>query len=248
MSLPFPKHVAIVMDGNGRWAKQRDIPRGEGHKAGYEAARNIVRYAPSVNIDILTLFAFSTENWRRPESEVSAIMDLFYRALTQEITELHKNNVQLRVIGDTSILSEDIQQCIAKDTALTATNTGLKLVIAVNYGGQWDIVQAAKQVAEKIQAGMIEPSDITNASFAKHLATRDLPDVDLFIRPGSVQRISNFLNWQVAYSELYFPTCLWPEFNEAELDKAIDFFQSSERRFGKTSEQIAEQPSGENYA
>ena len=204
MSKPLPKHIAIVMDGNGRWAEGRGLSRLDGHKAGYEAARSIVRHAAKSNIETLTLFAFSTENWRRPASEVDSIMDLFYQALNHEVTELHENNVQMHIIGDTQTLSSKVQASIAQDKALTAGNTGLKLVIAVNYGGQWDIIQATKRLIAAIQAGDINPDSITADIFASNLSTAGLPDVDLFIRPGGEARISNFLNWQIAYSELYF--------------------------------------------
>lgn len=238
MAVNLPKHIAVIMDGNGRWAEQHNLPRSEGHKAGYQAARRVVRHCGELGIEALTLFAFSSENWSRPKAEVNHIMDLFFTALTQEIADLHQNQVRLRVIGDTSQLSEKIQKSIADNQALTKDNTGLTLVLAVNYGGQWDIVQATQRIAKQVQQGHLAVNDIDANLFVKHLSTTGLPDPDLFIRPGKEQRISNFLIWQLAYSELYFPEVSWPDFDAAAIDQAIEFYQTRERRFGLTSAQV----------
>lgn len=240
----MPKHIAIIMDGNGRWAEQRDLPRSEGHKAGYIAAQRVVRYCGEIGIDFLTLFAFSSENWSRPNDEIEHIMTLFFQALTQEIAELHKHQVRLLVIGEVKQLTEDIQRSIADCQALTANNTGLTLVLAVNYGGQWDIVQATKKIAAEVSQKKLKIEEINPALFKNYLSTARLPDPDLFIRPSSEQRISNFLNWQLAYSELYFPDTLWPDFDRLSIDEAITFYRSRERRFGMTSSQIKAQQGG----
>ena len=233
------------MDGNGRWAKQHQLPRSEGHKAGYKAAQCVVRHAGKRGINVLTLFAFSSENWRRPQDEVGHIMDLFYLALTEAIDELHENNVQLRIIGDIASFPVNIRENIIKGCRLTANNSGLNLVIAANYGGKWDILQATRRLAKRVQSGELDADAINEDLFNQQLATAGLPEPDLFIRPGSEHRISNYLIWQLAYSELYFPAILWPDFNEKALDDAIDYFQSRERRFGCTSEQL--QDSGGMY-
>ena len=238
MTVNLPQHIAIIMDGNGRWAEQRGLPRYEGHKAGYQAARRIVRHCGELGIQVLTLFAFSSENWARPNDEVTYIMELFFQALTYEMRELHQHQVQLRVIGDIGRLSQSIQQSIAENQALTAQNTGLILVLAVNYGGQWDIVQAAKQVALEVQQGKLALEKLDTALFETYLSTRGLPNPDLFIRASQEQRISNFLNWQLAYSELYFAKTLWPDFDASVIDTAIQYYQTRERRFGLTSAQI----------
>ncbi len=238
MTESLPKHIAIIMDGNGRWAQQHQLPRSEGHKAGYKAAQSVVRHAGKIGIKVLTLFAFSSENWRRPQDEVGHIMDLFYLALTEEIGELHKNNVQLRIIGDITSFSAKIHKNIERGCQLTANNSGLILVIAANYGGKWDILQAARSLAKSVQRGELEAETINEDLFNQRLATAGLPEPDLFIRPGAEYRLSNYLIWQLAYSELYFPNMLWPDFDEKALDAAIQYFQSKERRFGFTSKQI----------
>lgn len=240
MAKNLPEHIAIIMDGNGRWAEQHHLPRREGHKAGYQAARRVVQHCGNLGIKVLTLFAFSSENWARPQTEINDIMDLFYRALNQEIDELHQNNVRVKVIGDTSQLSEKLQKAIIADQEMTAKNTGLTLVLAVNYGGRWDIVQATKHIALAVSRGDIHTDDIDTKLFSHYVSTAEFPDPDLFIRPSGEQRISNFLNWQLAYSELYFPEQPWPDFNAAAIDAAVEFFQTRERRYGMTSQQIRE--------
>lgn len=234
----MPRHIAIIMDGNGRWAQQRGLPRFAGHKSGVEAVRDIVKECSVKNIEALTLFAFSSENWRRPEKEVGLLMDLFMMALDREVKKLNENNVQLRIIGDKSAFSDKLQKRIAKSEALTANNTGLVLNIAANYGGQWDITQAVQKLAIKIQAGDLQPDIINEQSLAAELSMADLPEPDLFIRTGGEQRISNFLIWQLAYTELYFTDVLWPDFKRDEFRKAIDSFSSRQRRFGRTGEQV----------
>lgn len=234
----LPKHVAIIMDGNGRWAKKRLMPRYAGHKVGEERVRDIVRCAGECKIQALTLFAFSSENWKRPRIEVGMLMDLFLSVLEREVKNLHKNNVKLRVIGDRAVLSKALQEHIRNGENLTRNNTGLNLVVAANYGGHWDIAQAAKQVAEKVRAGSLSVDEVTPQALQQHVCLADLPPPDLFIRTGGEQRISNFLLWQLAYSELYFTDVLWPDFNCDEFDKALVWFSTRQRRFGLTGEQV----------
>lgn len=228
----LPKHVAIIMDGNGRWAKQRHLPRVAGHKAGLETARKIIRACGERGIKVLTLFAFSSENWSRPATEVQALMQLFISALRNEANKLHKNNVQLRVIGNMTRLNTDLRDAIQDAEKLTAQNTGLVLVVAVDYGGQWDIVEAAKQLSRDVAAGRIAADDITLSSFQQALSTKELPAPDLLIRTSGEQRISNFLLWQLAYAELYFTDTFWPDFTLATLEDALRFYAQRERRFG----------------
>lgn len=237
-SVRMPRHIAIIMDGNGRWAKQRNQPRFFGHKAGVEAVRGVVKACAERGIDVLTLFAFSSENWRRPQKEVSLLMELLYTALTREVSKLHDNNVRLRIIGDRSVFHKKLQNRLLESEALTENNTGLTLVVAVNYGGRWDITQAAQAVAEKALAGELQPSDITPELFGQHLSLNELPEPDLFIRTGGEQRVSNFLLWQLAYSELFFTETLWPDFSSSSLDEAIESFSNRQRRFGRTGEQV----------
>lgn len=234
----MPKHIAIIMDGNGRWAQQRGFPRFAGHKAGVEAVRDIVKECSVKHVEALTLFAFSSENWRRPLTEVSLLMDLFMMALDREVKKLNENNVQLRIIGDKSAFSKKLQKRIADSEALTANNTGLVLNIAANYGGQWDITQAARKLADKVQAGKLKADAINEDSIAAELTMADLPDPDLYIRTGGEQRISNFLIWQLAYTELYFTDVLWPDFKRDEFRKAIESFAARQRRFGRTGDQV----------
>jgi undecaprenyl diphosphate synthase len=239
--LLVPQHIAIIMDGNGRWAKKRSLPRVAGHKVGMERARDITEAAGKRGVRSLTLFAFSSENWQRPFEEVSYLMDLFVTGLEREAKSLHKNGVRLRVIGDRSRFAEKLQQRMAESEALTAGNSALTLNIAANYGGQWDIVTAANQVlADKRASGDVSP--LTEADIARHLTLADQPPLDLLIRTGGEIRISNFLLWQAAYAELYFSPALWPDFGASELDAAIADFSQRQRRFGKTGEQIT----GEN--
>lgn len=228
----IPRHICVIMDGNGRWAKQRHLPRVLGHRRGVVALERMVEHCHQLGVDYLTVFAFSTENWRRPEAEVAFLMKLFLRALRIQVAKLHQNNMRLKVIGNRSQFSDKIQAGIAEAEALTAQNTGLTLTIAADYGGRWDIVQAANRA---IADGHHELSE---ANLAPYLMLSDAPEPDLFIRTGGETRISNFLLWQMAYAELYFTDLLWPEFDGEALNQAIASFQSRERRFGRTSEQL----------
>ncbi|ALP40647.1 polyprenyl diphosphate synthase [Aeromonas schubertii] len=234
----LPRHVAIIMDGNGRWAQSRGKIRVHGHKAGVKSVRDAVSFAARAGMQALTLFAFSSENWRRPEGEVNALMELFMLVLGREVETLHQNGIRLRVIGDTRRFSDRLRDKIARAEALTANNRGLTLNIAANYGGQWDIVQAARRMAEEVAAGHLACDQITEATFADFVCMADLPPVDLLIRTGGDHRISNFVLWQMAYAELYFTPVLWPDFDEQQFSEAIASFVSRERRFGCTGEQI----------
>jgi len=232
-----PRHVAIIMDGNGRWAKQRMLPRVAGHRRGVEAVRATVRAAIDRGVEFLTLFAFSSENWRRPADEVSILMDLFLRALEQEVAKLHENNIRFKAVGDTMRFPVRIRELIAAGEALTARNTRLTLTVAANYGGRRDIVQAAQRFfADHPEAA--EGPPIATDALDPYLAMSYAPEPDLFIRTGGEQRISNFLLWQLAYTELHFTDLLWPDFDAAAFDAAIASYRSRERRFGRTSEQV----------
>jgi undecaprenyl diphosphate synthase len=233
-----PANVAIIMDGNGRWAKQRGKIRSLGHQAGFKATREIVEACVRRGIHSLTLFAFSSENWKRPEQEVGLLMDLFMRALKSEVSKLHTNNVRMRFIGDISAFSSKLQKQMTLAEEKTQLNTGLELIIAVNYGGRWDIVNAAKQLAIEVQQGAIQPDDICIDTFSKRISLHDVGDPDLFIRTGGEKRISNYLLWNLAYTELYFTDALWPDFNAEELDKALQVYSKRQRRFGMTGEQV----------
>lgn len=227
------------MDGNGRWAKQHLLARVAGHRAGIDAAKRAVRCCVEQGIETLSLFAFSSENWRRPTQEVSFLMDLLMTVLTREVDELHKNNIKLRVIGDTTKLNEKLCQAITASQFLTQHNTGLTLVIAVGYGGRWDILQAVKKIAEQVSAGQLQSSEITEDFFSNFLTLSDLPEPDLFIRTSGEQRISNFYLWQIAYTELHFVDVLWPDFTEKHLLEALQVFAKRQRRFGCiASEQV----------
>jgi undecaprenyl diphosphate synthase len=226
------------MDGNGRWAEQRQLPRIAGHRAGVEVVRGIARACAGKGIEALTLFAFSSENWHRPKQEVGLLMELFMNALQQEIDNLNEDRIRFRLIGDASALPGKLQEYIHNAERLTAANQGLALVIAANYGGRWDIAQTARVLARKVAAGVIKPEDITEGSVQAHLALGDLPDPDLFIRTGGERRISNYLLWQLAYTELYFMDCLWPDFSEEHLESALNWYATRQRRFGRTSEQV----------
>ena len=230
----IPQHVAIIMDGNGRWAKLQGKMRVFGHKNGVAAVREAVSYARKIGVKYLTLYAFSSENWNRPEQEVSALMSLFMQALDFEVKKLHKNDIRLKILGDISRFNAGLQEKIKKAEKLTENNTALTLNIAANYGGRWDIVQAAQQLAEQVQAQQLNVADINEALLQQHLVTKDEPEVDLLIRTSGEQRISNFLLWQTAYAELYFSDVLWPDFNEAEFYQAILSYQQRHRRFGGT--------------
>ncbi|EJV0608307.1 di-trans,poly-cis-decaprenylcistransferase [Vibrio parahaemolyticus] len=234
----LPKHIAIIMDGNGRWAKSKGKPRVFGHKKGVNAVRKTVAAASKLGIKAMTLFAFSSENWRRPEEEVGLLMELFITVLSSEVKKLHKNNLQLRVIGDTSRFSERLQKKIVEAENLTASNTGMVINIAANYGGKWDITEAAKTLALKARNGEIRVEDINEQLITEHLTMADLPEVDLLIRTSGECRISNFMLWQMAYAEMYFTPEFWPEFDEDSLVEAVTWFINRERRFGCTGEQV----------
>ena len=235
----LPQHIAIVMDGNGRWAQQRHRPRTFGHRAGQKAVRAAIEFCLRSGIGALTLFAFSSENWRRPQSEVGALMELFLKALDREVDELHGYGVRMRFIGELSAFAPALQQRMHGAAAKTASNTKLALNIAVNYGGRWDIAQAARQAAAAVQRGELALDALDERGIANFFCLADLPPVDLFIRTGGEHRISNFLLWQLAYSELHFSDVLWPDYDAACLTRALDDFARRERRYGKTSAQVA---------
>jgi len=234
----FPRHVAIVMDGNGRWARKRGLPRIAGHKAGMDTVRTIIKSCLAHNISALTLFAFSSENWRRPQEEVSWLMELFMTALEREVVKLHERGVRLKVIGDRSAFVSALQERIEKAENLTRSNQRMTLVIAANYGGRWDITDAARKLAHRVAAGELAPDDINVENFASAISLSEMPEPDLFIRTGGEQRISNFLLWQLAYTELYFSPLLWPDFDEKAFAAALTDFSQRQRRFGHTGEQI----------
>jgi undecaprenyl diphosphate synthase len=229
-----PRHIAIIMDGNGRWAKKRLLPRVAGHKRGLDAAREIVTACRRQGVEYLTLFAFSTENWRRPQDEVSFLMELFLRALESEVERLDANNIRLRVVGSRERFSDSLAERIAAAEARTVGNDGLVLTIAADYGGRWDVLQAANAL---IAEGATR---LTEENLSERLSMTYAPEPDLFVRTGGEQRISNFLIWQLAYTELYFTDELWPDFDAASLDRAIASYRERERRFGRTSEQLPE--------
>jgi undecaprenyl diphosphate synthase len=224
-----PRHVAIIMDGNGRWAQGRGRPRSFGHRAGVQSVRRVLRACDEMGIEALTVFAFSQENWSRPEQEVSLLMQLFLRTLSKEIDRLHKNGVRLRFIGDHADFSPELRTLMRDSEKRTANNREMRLTVAVGYGGQWDIAQAAAACVQAKQA-------LSAENLEKHLQTHGLPDVDLLIRTGGEQRISNFLLWQLAYTELYFTDTLWPDFGEADFARAVEWFRTRERRFGRVPE------------
>ncbi len=230
-----PRHIAIIMDGNGRWARQRYLPRVAGHRRGFDAVRKIVRACSERGVAYLTLFAFSSENWRRPAEEVSSLMQLFVMALEQEIGKLHENRVRFKVIGDLERFEPGLRRLIREAEAVTAANPGLTLTIAANYGGRWDILQAVNRM---LRARPELASGFSELELAPYLALCHAPEPDLFIRTGGEQRISNFVLWQLAYTELYFTDALWPDFDAAALDRAIVSYQQRERRFGRTSDQL----------
>jgi undecaprenyl diphosphate synthase len=230
-----PRHIAVIMDGNGRWAKKRYLPRIAGHRRGLEAVRDAIKACVEQGVEYLTLFAFSSENWRRPAEEVSLLMQLFVLAMEQEVVKLHKNNIRFKVIGDLSQFEPRLVQLIHDAETLTAGNTSLTLTIAANYGGRWDVMQALHRLLEE-QPELA--SNFTEGDIAPYLSMSFAPEPDLFIRTGGEQRISNFLLWQLAYSELYFTDTLWPDFDAQALNNAIQSYQQRERRFGRTSEQL----------
>lgn len=233
-----PRHIAIVMDGNGRWARSRFMPRQAGHRAGVDSVRQVVETAGRLGVEALTLFAFSSENWSRPNDEVSVLMDLMLKTLQKESARLHENNVRIRLIGERGHLSGRLRTEIAEAERLTADNTGLTLVVAVSFGGRWDMVQAARRFAQDVRDGLREPDELDEGLFSGYLSLDGLPDPDLLIRTGGEQRISNFLLWHLAYAELHFVDTLWPDFGAEELKAAIATFAGRERRFGRTSEQV----------
>lgn len=241
----IPRHIAIIMDGNGRWARQRMMPRVAGHKRGTESVRDIVKACIEHGVEHLTLFAFSSENWRRPEAEVSVLMELFVVALEREVDKLHKNGVRMRIIGDLERFGPRLNKLISEGEKLTCNNTRLTLNVAANYGGRWDVLQAVNQVVReradsRADSRIDSLSPITEVDIASRLCLADTPEPDLFIRTGGEQRISNFLLWQLAYAELYFTDTLWPDFDAKALEAAIASYQKRERRFGRTSEQLNE--------
>jgi undecaprenyl diphosphate synthase len=239
-----PRHIAIIMDGNGRWAKKRFLPRFAGHQRGVETVRSTIKACIELGVEHLTLFAFSSENWRRPAEEVSLLMQLFVSALEKEVAKLHQNNVRFRVIGDLSRFEPRLLELIRSAETLTAANTKLTLTVAANYGGRWDIINATRMLGEHPELA----TNFTEQDLAPYLSMHFAPEPDLFIRTGGEQRISNFLLWQLAYTELYFTPALWPDFNNEALGKAIHSYQERERRFGRTSEQLraAEEPKEKN--
>ena len=234
-----PQHVAIIMDGNGRWARSRGLPRAAGHRASIKVVRRVVEDCGKAGIRFLTLFAFSSENWRRPPDEVGMLMGLFLDALVREIEDLHRNGVRLRFIGDRESLGAELASRMLAAEALTRENPGLELKVAVAYGGRWDLVQACRSLCADAAAGSLTPADIGEAQIAERLALAGVPDPDLLIRTGGEQRISNFLLWNLAYTELYFDEVLWPEFSPAHLEAAFEHYRRRERRFGKTSAQVS---------
>jgi undecaprenyl diphosphate synthase len=236
---PVPHHVAIIMDGNGRWAQRRGLPRPAGHQAGAEAVRRVVEESVRAGVRVLTLFAFSSENWRRPRHEVSLLMDLFFRALKRELPRLKANGVRLRIIGDRTAFSDRLQQRMGDAEAATAAGDRLLLQVAANYGGRWDVVQAARALAQAVRAGELEPAAIDEDRFAAALSFADAGDPDLLIRTGGEQRLSNFLLWQSAYAELYFTEILWPDFDALAYAEVLQAFAGRQRRFGQTAEQLA---------
>lgn len=231
----LPRHVAIIMDGNNRWARQRKLPGISGHKAGLRALREVIQVAAELGVEVLTLFAFSSENWQRPPEEVSALMRLFLTALRREVKKLNENNIRLRVIGDRAKFSDAIQTGISAAQTLTANNNGCTLVIAADYGGHWDICQAARQLAAQVREGQLEVEDINSETLGAAISIGDLPPPDLCIRTGGERRISNFLLWQLAYTELYFTDTYWPDFGREAFIKALKDFSGRERRFGGAS-------------
>ena len=233
-----PGHIAVVMDGNGRWAKKRNRPRSMGHQAGLKALRATIEHCVKSGVKTLTVFAFSSENWNRPAGEVSRLMELFLRALDKEARELHENGICLRFVGDKTAFKVAIQKKMVEAEKMTVDNKRLTANIAVNYGGRWDITQAAVKMAKAVAQGHLPADDVNESHLAQFLSLAKSPDPDLFIRTGGEMRISNFLLWQSAYTEFYFTPVLWPDFGEQELDQAISAFQSRERRFGRTSEQV----------
>jgi undecaprenyl diphosphate synthase len=236
----LPSHIAIIMDGNGRWAHQRGMDRIYGHQQGVNSVREVIESAAELGIRYLTLYTFSTENWNRPDDEVSALMRIMVQSLSNETDTLIKNNIRLNVIGDVGRLSNDVKETLFKAIERTSKGTGLEVVVAMSYSSRWEIVEAARKLAGDVNQGKLSPEAISESDFTDYLSTKGIPDPELMIRTSGELRISNFLLWQIAYTELYFTEVLWPDFGKEEFYKAIVDFQKRERRFGKTSEQILE--------
>ena len=237
--MALPKHIAVIMDGNGRWAKSRGFDRTQGHRAGTDSARRIVRRCGELGVGHLTLYTFSSENRKRPPLEVRALMSLLIEMVNREVEDLNRNNVRLNAVGDLTQLPEKTREALENGMARTAANTGLQLHLAISYGSRAEIVEASRRLARAAMTGRINPEEIDESLFSNHLFTKGIPDPDLMIRTGGDRRISNFLMWQLAYAELWFSDVLWPDFGEAQLAEAVDWFVGRERRFGMTSEQIA---------
>jgi len=237
-TLKLPAHIAIIMDGNGRWAKQRGLDRVFGHQQGVSAVRNVIEASAELGIKYLTLYAFSTENWGRPDEEVSALMDIMIQSLNKETDTLLKNNIRMLTIGDVNRLSADVRERLQDTIRLTSGCTRLNLIVALSYSSRWEIIEAAKKIAGDVKKGTLELNSIDESLFEKYLSTKDIPDPDLMIRTSGEMRISNFLLWQMAYTELYISEILWPDFGKEDLYRAIINYQGRERRFGKTSEQV----------
>ena len=233
-----PNHLAVIMDGNGRWARQRGLPRQAGHRAGIKPVRSLIEYCTKQGVSFLTLFVFSSENWKRPRGEIRGLMSLFMESLNKEVAELAQNDIQLNFIGETGLLNSALQETIRAAEVRTRNNQGMKLTLAVAYGGRADLVNAAKRLAQKVSTGTLTFDQIDEKIFAEELTMGQLPDVDLLIRTGEEHRISNFLLWSLAYSELYFSNVLWPDFKIEELEKAFESYASRQRRFGRTADQI----------
>ena len=233
-----PRHVAVIMDGNGRWAGRRALPRQAGHKAGIKPVRATVEHCAQRGVEVLTLFAFSSENWRRPRDEINTLMSLFVEALNREVAELDANGIRLRFIGQLDSLGPELNAAIDAAQTRTRDNNRMDLVLAVAYGGRWDLAAAARKLALEVENGQLATEDIDESRLGAALSTASLPAVDLLIRSGGEQRISNFLLWDLAYSELYFSDVLWPDFTAADLDAALDFYAGRQRRFGRTGDQI----------
>ena len=236
-----PRHIAIIMDGNGRWATQRGLPRQAGHRAGVTTLRKIVQYCVKCEIEVLTVFAFSSENWNRPAQEVNLLIELLLTSLRNEVEELQRNKVLLKFIGDRNGFPEKLSKLISMTEHKTAKNRGLKLVIAANYGGRWDITNACQEIITKVMREELTPDEIDESIIQEHLELSEFSEPDLFIRTGGEQRISNYLLWQCAYSELYFCDVLWPDFSEVHFDDALSWYKGRQRRFGRTDEQLVEE-------
>jgi undecaprenyl diphosphate synthase len=234
----LPSHIAIIMDGNGRWARQRGMDRIFGHQQGVKALREIIEASAELKIKFLTVYAFSTENWGRPDEEVSALMGIMVQSLNKETDTLIKNNIRLSAIGDTQRLADDVRERLMETINVTSNATGLNLIVAMSYSSRWEMTEAAKKLSAEIAGGSVDPDSVNEYNFEKYLTTHGVPDPELMIRTSGEMRISNFLLWQLAYTELYFTEILWPDFGKVELYKAIIEFQKRERRFGKTSEQL----------